>query len=113
MALCGSIRLFPYIIISIYVWNISNFTDFVVFGDSWSEAGRLEYSIAHNGSCLQLDGQTARFELLKFKEQRGSSFITALTGHCCCGWPPSLAIVRGAVYWSDNTQLRRCRAGVC
>jgi phospholipase/lecithinase/hemolysin len=38
------------IVTSTYAWNIPNFTNLVVFGDSWSDAGWLNYIIAHNGS---------------------------------------------------------------
>jgi hypothetical protein len=50
MALSSILLFLPYTIISIYAWNISKFTDLAVFGDSWSDAGRLEYITAHNGS---------------------------------------------------------------
>lgn len=33
-----------------YAWNVEKFTNLVVFGDSWSDAGRLHYFISHNGS---------------------------------------------------------------
>ena len=45
-----SFVLLSYVVVSVYAWNIPKFTDLVVFGDSWSDAGRLQYIIAHNGS---------------------------------------------------------------
>ncbi|OJJ77745.1 hypothetical protein ASPBRDRAFT_111870 [Aspergillus brasiliensis CBS 101740] len=33
-----------------YAWNVPNLTHLVVFGDSWSDAGRLHYFLSHNGS---------------------------------------------------------------
>ncbi|KAH8598690.1 hypothetical protein B0O99DRAFT_697986 [Bisporella sp. PMI_857] len=38
-----------------YAWRLQNFTDLVVFGDSWTDNGRLNYVGSHNGSTLQLD----------------------------------------------------------
>ncbi len=42
--------LLSYVVLCVYAWRIPQFTDLVVFGDSWSDAGRLQYIIAHNGS---------------------------------------------------------------
>ena len=33
-----------------YAWHIQSFTDLVVFGDSWTDDGRLNYIASHNGS---------------------------------------------------------------
>lgn len=35
---------------SSYAWNIRSFANLVVFGDSWSDAGRLNYITGHNGT---------------------------------------------------------------